>query len=144
MMRSVLFRGKRVDNGEWVYGSLIVSGAPYLDNACTIVSFSGGVPQFYAVQDCTVGQYTCISDCCGNRIFEGDILRQVVENDPSEYNPCGTVGDVRVVGYDQKRCGWVPFACGDGCGCCETDVYRSRYMEVIGNVYDNPELLEES
>lgn len=46
-----------------------------------------------------------------------------------------------VVKYNIKRAGYFLFDCGDGCGYCEYDTVRINNAEVIGNIYDNPELL---
>lgn len=48
-----------------------------------------------------------------------------------------------VVKFDEERGGYYPLAHGDGCGCCENFTYRAEYTEVIGNVWDNPDLLGE-
>jgi hypothetical protein len=42
----------------------------------------------------------------------------------------------------EERGGWFPFACGDGCGCCEDEVELPERCEIIGNIHDTPELLE--
>ena len=47
-----------------------------------------------------------------------------------------------VVKYDTKRVGYIPFACGDGCGCCEMDVISIENAEVIGNIWEHGDLLE--
>ena len=53
-------------------------------------------------------------------------------------------GKKYLVEWSNERSGWVPFANGTGCGCCEVDmVYNSGDVEVNGNRFENPELLEE-
>lgn len=137
-MREILFRGKRIDNGEWVEGSLVHQTLYYGDPVDRYhIIYDGEFDCDYynnkIVIPETVGQYTGLTDKNGTKIFEGDIVeicflgrttRHLVEFD------------------DEYRCGWFPFACGDGCGCCETDTYSPSDGEVIGNIHDNPELLK--
>lgn len=70
-MREILFRGKRVDNGEWVQGSLFVEGTRFeiVRGTCNNVGIEGVgvIPE-------TIGQFTGIVDENGVKVFEGDIL----------------------------------------------------------------------
>ena len=119
MKRDIIFRGKRTDNGEWVYGDLIhtLGGYPLI---CTKHVF-GAPAEVFEVDYATVGQYTGLTDKDGNKIFEGDILK-----------------------FYQKTA-YVIFRTGEFCA---VDNNNTGYCivqsacEVVGNVHDSPELLE--
>ena len=120
-MREILFRGKRKDDGKWVVGFL-VSHAHVGD----WVTAEPIAPE-------TVGQYTGMTDKNGKKIFEGDIVDCWSEG----VNAKGTVQQRRdglwiIYPAWQKKIMW---------GLCP-DEYSKTTVEVVGNVYDNPELLE--
>lgn len=136
MEREIWFRGKRMDNGEWVYGIpatfINVSGAPYTA-IIPIYSFANDLAGLKEVDPATVGQYTGLTDKNGVKVFRGDIVRTVYDG----------VENVFVVVWDNDE---LDFKATNGRGnygsggfqylpCCEE-------VEVIGNIHDNPELLE--
>lgn len=128
-MREILFRGKRADNGKWEYGDLWCN--PYGKRVVCIVSpiNDQGTTGGNEVDPETVGQFTGLTDRNGKRIFEGDIVRY---------------GDTihRVV-FEQRN-GTAYF--GLIYSPIETLTFGHyqdlKQIEVIGNIYDNPELLE--
>lgn len=78
-----------------------------------------------------VRQYTGLKDKNGVEIYEGDVIK-------------GWRNKIYAVAFVEKRGGYYPFAQGDGCGCCDYEVeYDPDDCEVIGNIYENPELMEE-
>lgn len=133
-MREMLFRGKRTDNGEWVYGNL-VRGCD--EKYAYIVEFGNRemCRNYVDVNPETVGQYTGLKDKNGTKIFEGDIIYAVSNFDAANMVVVYDPAEFRLVlceDYKTYKPGW-----GFKCLC-----YESFYMEVVGNIYDNPELLE--
>lgn len=132
-MREILFRGKRLDNGEWVYGSFLQ--VEHEDGSFTTAIFhkkdAGGDAE---VAPSTVGQYTGLKDKNGKRIFEGDILRSRHDNLYPYDESIEVVKWFRNGWYIQQ--GEYPPDAMDGDGVIPCS-------EVIGNIHDNPELLEE-
>lgn len=131
-MREILFRGKRVDNGEWVHGGIVHQTDHYGEPVDRYYIIDGTETQDYdigyeyEVVPETVGQFTGLRDKNGKRIFEGDILSFETMR-----------GTISFTVYYDEECGvWQPF--GDSyCG------FDPKDVEVIGNIHDNPELLED-
>ena len=92
-------------------------------------------------EDGILMQYTGLKDINGNKIFEGDIVQEVFLD--KNKNILKRYGKF-IVKFDEERVGYIPFACGDGCGCCETETIPIEFVEMIGNVYENEELLKDS
>jgi uncharacterized phage protein (TIGR01671 family) len=134
MMREILLRGKRLDNGEWVEG-----GYFFHYGECRIVA-EGTVNDYiihYPVDPATVGQYTGLM-ANGKRIFEGDMVAQnwYDYDEPSD----DSFGEVVFCEYDcsfsvmdKEKDGIVPL------GRCHAYHWEA---EVIANIHDNSELLE--
>lgn len=135
-MREILFRAKHYRTKQWVYGMpfknpLRGSEDAYYPQIIPEVSGVHSTINSCSIIEETIGQYTGLIDSNGRKIFEGD----VIQDGNLEYNKY-------VVEYSTERGGFMPFAHGDGCGCCETaTLYDSTCHTVIGNIYDNPELI---
>lgn len=133
-MREILFRGKRLDNSEWVYGFLVYKKDPVLGlTYCFIVAQHDkeSFVTWYKVDPATIGQYTGLMDKNGNRIFEGDILEGRDFDAEDGYG---------VVEWDDGA--WEVISEGNWLGTFH-DNYNGFELEVIGNIHDNLELFEE-
>lgn len=133
-----LYRGKRKDNGEWVKGSLLRRTNPCIEQ---FEFANDGVPEpyIYEVIPETVGECTNVPDMKGKLIFEGDFI-QINEDVKNAFRV--NDGVVEYIGGAFRVKG------GDGSLLTSlfaiTDIYWVMRGQVIGNVYDNPELLKEN
>lgn len=125
-MREILFRGKRVDNGEWIYGYVFT----LFDRP--VIKFGESDKELVGVIPETVGEFTGLTDKDGNKIFEGDILK--FEHWAYDETFTG------IVEYQICELG---FVLDDGKD-IELIAYAGDCYEVIGNKWDNPELLGET
>ena len=123
-MREILFRGKRPDNGEWVEGWYEMYPFGRWPVKTSIIPSEGAKAGHYEhveVDSSTVGQYTGLNDKNGKRIFEGDILKW----DSREWG-CDhlEIANWDYELFDMRKNDW------------------EEWCEIIGNIHDNPELLE--
>lgn len=129
--REILFRGKCTVDGKWYEGNYIETKVG--ENTVPIITPFGKLTCmlcdgcFYQVDLDTVGQYTGLKDKNGKRIFDGDIVR--IKEDEDIYKPGIVEWQASEARY-LVRIDWYLFAMD------EWD------YEVIGNIYDNPELLD--
>lgn len=138
-MREYLFRGKRLDNGEWVEGFLVnVGGYCYILTG--LLSIGNGHADFfkYVVDPETVGQYTGLTDKNGKRIFEGDVV-QAKTVDTHEYRRTVIGIGLCVESKDDTPCIGVNFDYFGEQVILQVDMME--HLEVIGNIHDNPEMM---
>lgn len=132
MSREILFRGKRVDNGEWTQGYLF----RIWEKAYICWGTVNDEPDMKEVDPETVCQYSGLIDKDADKIFEGDIIRYIDE----------IIGKAKVdqVKYNETHAAF--------CRLHKSEMVGLQYLwfdecianrcEIIGNIFDNPELLE--
>ena len=132
-MREIKFRGKTF-SGEWVYGNLAVLRQTIRNVECgTYISNDAGMPFAYRVIPETIGQYPGLKDKNGKEIYEDDIVKD-------EYN--------RVLLVKWRKCGFNFKAITKTNFVWAPDItqwfeYGFTHPEIIGNIHENPELLED-
>lgn len=130
-MRDIMFRGRDIKTSQWIYGYLF----QIWEQTYILWGTTNGLPNMIDVNPSTVGQFTGLKDKNGKEIFEGDIT-----------SPGGVVVFGKI-GYDSSWNGLTGFYF-KGNYDAEEDFYELQYhfipdeIEVIGNIHDNPELLE--
>lgn len=147
-MREILFRGKQLYDGEWVYGDLsfhVQMGIPYVFPVDGYDS-----PDFYEVNPSTVGQYTGLKDKNGERIFEGDIVRfEDTGVEGFEYKEAFGYINQAVVAFENGRWQLTNFMSYNSGVFYDMEhrhddfITTLEYCEIVGNIHDNPEILEE-
>jgi uncharacterized phage protein (TIGR01671 family) len=148
MNRQIKFRGKRIDNGEFVYGYYFttpltaeyniepINGAHFdsgLSYRRHVISNEDGVV-FEVIPD-TVGQFTGVLNINGKEIYEGDII--CAEYPRTRHN--------FIVIWDERYCRWnannIPFNYMYNTALSLLLTGLKRDIEIIGNIHDNSELL---
>ena len=132
-MREILFRGKRTHNGEWVYGDF-VRGNERKSLRDSIFVYDSETQSFndYEINPSTLGQYTGLTDKNGKRIFEGDIAKVLQGKDK----------DIAYVGFENGAFMLYPKTGNIYERTLWEYWYNDWDVEVIGNIHENPELLE--
>lgn len=151
MNREILFRGKRIDNGEWVEGYF----GKYFDGDEEVICIALPTKETlagslcYEVDPSTVGQSTGLTDKNGRKIFEGDVLREPAKNGWEKENFVG----FEVFWHDNDSCdrhiGWQMNRLHFYGAIGGADIYPisfrpewAKRMVVIGNIHDNLEFVE--
>lgn len=133
-MRNIKFRGKTgtTEGKKWVYGYLY-----------KIKSFFSEDYQYFiknehlqetSVDEDTIGQYTGLKDRNMKEIYEGDIVKFRFKEDREEFPD--------LIGYIEYQSTFAAFRIMSSQGSFKIDITEIKFIEKIGNIYDNPELLE--
>ena len=141
-MREILFKAKQIDNGEWIEGSLIDldidSGYCYIVQPYKKASI---LPIIFLITDRmklvdpeTLCQFTGLYDRYGNKIWENDILMAHLDESYPEDTTYETV--------EWGFAGWVTHE-ANSTDRQYLDEFDTEHFEVVGNIFDNPELLQE-
>lgn len=146
MNKEILFRGKRVDNDEWTFGDLIVSKNKYYihpqGNSFQVDGVLSRLIVLHEVKSETVGQYTGLTDKNGKKIFEGNVISATALDTGKEQRAVVCFGNFIDENNDDEYIGF--FIEFDGIKTTITQLSMEECknrIEVIGNKYDNKELL---
>ena len=152
MNREILFRGKNSDYNEWVYGGAVHQTDYYGDKCDKWFIVDGTHTKDYAIGENievlvdTVCQYTGLLDKNGQKIFECDIVRYQFDNDDCPFPNKHTEKIIGRIFFSDFRASFSVTAGGNGSTSLNNDLFKyvrnGNRVEIIGNIFDNPELLE--
>lgn len=152
-MREMVFKAKRIDNGEWLIGNLVVTEdaeegweaiiIPTLDSNMFIESGEKGdlgFENWNRVDENTICQYTGLTDKNGNKIWENDVVKATVKQ--NSLCQSSSYSDFYKISYHEKHCYFYLKKKNNNLLFDGNWSYYLKSIEVIGNIFDNPELLE--
>lgn len=154
MNREILFRAKRKDNGEWVEGFLfkqqLESDVWCIGvNAISANDFSeiyGRNVDWFIIDPYTLCQYTGLTDKNGKKIWENDIVRYTFDYPSETATENGLKERISSVFWSEWRGSWSVYADERKGKGMNNDLFKyarnGNTVEIIGNIFDNPELLE--
>ena len=131
MAREILFKAKRKDNGEWVEGyyAIAIDKRGIRQHNILVADHSLGYFKWYVIDESTICQYTGLTDKNGNKIWENDIVQNEYERN----------------GFQKLRIHYstenTKYVLMNAYGMFTDFDKLLGQLEVIGNVFDNPELL---
>ena len=134
-MREILFRGKRLDNGEWVEGFYLQTGKEFHGIKKHLIAIDGRVcdyagNDFVDVDPLTIGQFTGRTAQCTDKIFEGDrcVVTTFDHNGEDYQHECVVLWDDGTLAFsNEKHEFWLPIACVED---------TNSDVEVIGTIHD--------
>lgn len=154
-MREILFRGKNIYSNKWIYGDLIQykSGeyAIFGDKLSRYGSECSEMCKRSQIEKSTIGQFTGLTDKNGNKIFEGDIIKYQVFSNWKKKCGLDDARNIGIVFYNTDKASFYirmvkKVFVSDYYYIGENDPLSITCalwgLEVIGNIYDNPELLK--
>lgn len=133
MNKERLYRGKRVDNGEWVEGSAMIwNGHAQIIKHHHMINSIWQTESFRVIPE-TVGQFTGLTDKNGKEMFEGDVITNydfkyplIIGFNDESASFCGS----KTNNFETKNCFWF-----------YNDIVLTDGWEVIRNIYDNPDMI---
>ena len=141
-MREILYRAKRLDNGEWVEGYYLQTGSEYHGAKKHLIAIDGRIcdyagNEFVEVDPLTIGEFTGLCDKNGVKIFEGDIIRVKFEADCLAGQEPESWSELFEIAFDDEHHAWFT-KLNDG----ELGEWMYEYdgeCEVINNIHDKTE-----
>lgn len=136
MDRIIKFRGKRKDNEEWIYGNLVIDEGKYYICLGINEHIKRDDYEVYMLEVIseTVGQFTELYDEDKKEIYEGDIVKFNLKSDSQ--------GQPDIIGYIEYQTTFCAYRIMSFKGSFALD-YNIKNIEVIGNIFDNKNILEE-
>ena len=139
-MREILFRGKRTDNGEWIYGDLIqnVDCIKIREQEKDVKH----IAKSFEIDPETIGQFTGLTDKNGKKIWEGDIVKATVSYNNAFQDRVDVKTNIYEVKYHEKYCYFYLARKQNNLLFDGNWSYYLKEIEVIGNIHDNSEILK--